>query len=55
MLSSTQRKPTVDVWGIPFSKVTMRETLDWIGELIENRVPEYLITRESQLRDVGRQ
>lgn len=35
---------TVPVWGIPFSKVTMDETVQWIDELIANGEPQYLIT-----------
>ncbi|XZE52280.1 WecB/TagA/CpsF family glycosyltransferase [Planctomycetaceae bacterium SH139] len=35
---------TVDVWGLPFARVTLTESIDWIGELVARGKPEYLIT-----------
>lgn len=36
--------PTVDVWGLPFAQVTLRQTLDHIGQMIIDRVPRFIIT-----------
>lgn len=38
------RPATVDVWGLPFSRVTLDESIEWIGRLIARGTPEYLIT-----------
>lgn len=38
------RPATVDVWGLPFARVTLDESIAWIGRLIERGKPEYLIT-----------
>lgn len=35
---------TVDVWGLPFARVTLDESIDWIGQLIAKGDPEYLVT-----------
>ena len=37
-------RETVDVWGIPFARVTLAESIEWIGQLIARGEPEYLIT-----------
>ncbi len=42
-LDSLQRD-TVNVWGIPFARVTLAESIEWVGAIIERRRPEYLIT-----------
>ncbi|WP_164102563.1 WecB/TagA/CpsF family glycosyltransferase [Candidatus Laterigemmans baculatus] len=38
------RPATVDVWGLPFARVTLEQSIDWIGELVARGEPEYLIT-----------
>lgn len=38
------RPATVDVWGLPFARVTLDESIEWIGRLIARGAPEYLIT-----------
>lgn len=38
------QKDTIQVWGIPFTNITLQQSVDWIGELIELRQPEHLIT-----------
>ena len=32
------------VWGLPFVKVTTRESIDWIESLVDQAVPSYVIT-----------
>ncbi|QEG38551.1 WecB/TagA/CpsF family glycosyltransferase [Roseimaritima ulvae] len=36
--------PTVDVWGLPFSQLTLEQSLDCIGQMIADGDPRYLIT-----------
>lgn len=36
--------PTVDVWGLPFSQVTLEQSLDGIGQMIADGEPRYVIT-----------
>lgn len=38
------KRETVNVWGIPFARVTLTESIEWVGEIIQRRHPEYLIT-----------
>jgi N-acetylglucosaminyldiphosphoundecaprenol N-acetyl-beta-D-mannosaminyltransferase len=35
---------TTNVWGLPFARVTMDQTIQWIADLVQRGVPEYLIT-----------
>src|SRR6056297_2065964 len=36
--------PTAEVWGLPFSQVTLDQSLDCIGDLISDGEPQYVIT-----------
>ncbi len=36
--------PTVDVWGLPFLKVTTADSVNWIEDLVTVGEPGYVIT-----------
>lgn len=39
-----RRGETVTIWGVPFDRLTMREAITAIGQMIADRVPRYVIT-----------
>ncbi len=39
-----RRGDVANVWGLPVDAMTMAESLDAIGQMIEDRVPRYIIT-----------
>lgn len=42
--AATDAPPVCSIWGLPFSRVTTDQTVDWIERRIERGEPGYLIT-----------
>ncbi|BBI36192.1 WecB/TagA/CpsF family glycosyltransferase [Cohnella abietis] len=53
MKSKTKPYPTVSLYGVPFSKMNMKETVGYLAQAIESRRPQRVITGNPIMLMVG--
>lgn len=41
---TTRPRDTVEIWGIPFDRLTMAQSVDAIDRLIQRRIPSFVVT-----------